>query len=87
MDCKPLPEEDPALVAVTCEVHPYEQPGCPGNLGKTCEEMLAAVLDRRACADKTLCDYVACVDALAAAPCGEWPEACAYMFGCTSTGG
>lgn len=85
--CLPVGDAGQQDIAAVCAAHPYEQPGCPGNLGKTCEEMLGKVASLRACADVTLCDYEACAESLGKVACGEWPAECAATFACTTTAG
>lgn len=85
--CVPVAEANPGAVDAACAEHPYEQAGCPGNLGKTCEEMLALVASKRGCGEVTLCDYAACMVSLSTLPCGAWPPACEAAFKCTTSSG
>lgn len=52
----------------------------------TCEQMVNILSEKPECENVDLCDYNACADAIAAAPCDVTPDECSAIIDCLDIG-
>lgn len=81
-DCLTIPQVASTRdgLATHCDQHPWTD-ASPSSL-VSCQDVVLAMLATPACEALDWCDYIDCAKAMANAPCGEPPKACAELVAC-----